>query len=108
MSSPVGGVTQSNSSSQDSGTATSAQPPIDPLAQENTFLKLMVSELQNQDPANPADSTQFLTQLAQFTQLEQTTNLLTSVNDIDSTLKQALGTGTAGTGSDTGETNPAN
>jgi flagellar basal-body rod modification protein FlgD len=75
---------------------------VDPLAQENTFLTLMVSELENQDPENPADSTQFVTQLAQFTQLEQTTNLLTSVNSIDTLLQQTLApaaTASGGTGS---------
>ncbi len=35
------------------------------------FLKLLVAEIQNQDPLNPADGTQFLTQLAQFQQVEQ-------------------------------------
>jgi flagellar basal-body rod modification protein FlgD len=80
---------------------------VDPLAQEDTFLKLMVSELENQDPENPADSTQFVTQLAQFTQLEQTTNLLTSVNNIDSLLQQALAPGAAGAGG-SGSSSPTN
>jgi flagellar basal-body rod modification protein FlgD len=35
------------------------------------FLKLLVAQLQNQDPTNPADSTQFVTQLAQFQTMEQ-------------------------------------
>lgn len=42
---------------------------------ENAFLQLLVTELQNQDPLNPMDNTQFISQLAQFTALEQTTNL---------------------------------
>jgi flagellar basal-body rod modification protein FlgD len=43
---------------------------------ENTFLQLMMAELQNQDPMNPntSDPTQFVSQLAQFTTLEQETN----------------------------------
>jgi len=100
MSSPVSGLTQSNSSSATSGTTSStpAQPAVDPLAQEDTFLKLMVAQLQNQDPTQPTDGTQFLTQLAQFTQLEQTTNLLTSVNNIDSLMQQAVASGTTNAG----------
>ena len=35
------------------------------------FLQLLVAQLKNQDPFNPTDSTQFVTQLAQFQQLEQ-------------------------------------
>jgi flagellar basal-body rod modification protein FlgD len=35
------------------------------------FLQLLVAEIQNQDPTNPMDGTAFLTQLAQFQQVEQ-------------------------------------
>jgi flagellar basal-body rod modification protein FlgD len=41
------------------------------LTSEDTFLKLLVSQIQNQDPLNPADGIQFLTQLTGFSQLEQ-------------------------------------
>jgi len=45
------------------------------LANESTFLTLLVTQLQYQDPLNPADSTQFVTQLAQFSQLEDLQNI---------------------------------
>ena len=48
-----------------------AAPSIDGLANENTFLQLLVAQIKNQDPLQPADSIQFLSQLAQFSQLEQ-------------------------------------
>ena len=35
------------------------------------FLQLLVAQIQNQDPLNPTDSTQFVSQLAQFSELEQ-------------------------------------
>jgi flagellar basal-body rod modification protein FlgD len=38
---------------------------------KDTFLKLLVAQLKYQDPSNPADSTQFLAQTAQFTQVEK-------------------------------------
>jgi flagellar basal-body rod modification protein FlgD len=38
---------------------------------EQMFLQLLVAQIQNQDPLNPADSMQFVTQLAQFSELEQ-------------------------------------
>ena len=42
---------------------------------KNMFLQLLVAQIKNQDPMNPADSVQFLTQLAQFQQLEQSMNM---------------------------------
>jgi flagellar basal-body rod modification protein FlgD len=41
------------------------------LANETTFLQLLVAQIKNQDPTQPMDSTAFLSQLAQFSQLEQ-------------------------------------
>jgi flagellar basal-body rod modification protein FlgD len=41
------------------------------LASETTFLQLLVAQIKNQDPTQPMDSTAFLSQLAQFSQLEQ-------------------------------------
>ena len=52
-------------------TPTPVAPLGDPLANEQTFLKLLVSQLQNQDPLNPTDSNQFVSQLTSYSQLEQ-------------------------------------
>jgi flagellar basal-body rod modification protein FlgD len=38
---------------------------------KDAFLKLLVAQLKYQDPSKPADSTQFLAQTAQFTQVEK-------------------------------------
>jgi flagellar basal-body rod modification protein FlgD len=54
----------------------------DPLANKSTFLQLLVSQLKNQNPLNPADGTQFVTQLAQFTSLEQSLEMNTSLKAI--------------------------
>ena len=40
-------------------------------AQFNLFLKLMTAQAKNQDPMNPSDPTDFASQLATFTQVEQ-------------------------------------
>lgn len=45
---------------------------------KDDFLKLMVTQLQYQDPMQPADTSQYLGQLAQFTTLEQTVNMAQS------------------------------
>ena len=46
---------------------------------KDDFLKLLVTQLQTQDPMNPMDDTQFISQMAQFTSLEQMKNMNTSV-----------------------------
>jgi flagellar basal-body rod modification protein FlgD len=46
----------------------------DPLLDKNAFLKLMMVQLQDQDPLNPQDPSQYLGQLAQMTSVEQLTN----------------------------------
>lgn len=43
----------------------------DPLAQKEVFLQLLVAQIKNQNPLNPSDSVQFLTQLSQFSSVEQ-------------------------------------
>lgn len=57
------------------------------LASENTFLQLLVAQLKNQDPQNPADGTQFVTQLAQFSGLEQQLGMKSDLDQILTTLK---------------------
>ena len=42
---------------------------------KDAFMKMLIAQLQNQDPLNPMDGTQFVAQLAQFSSLEQLTNL---------------------------------
>jgi flagellar basal-body rod modification protein FlgD len=42
---------------------------------KDDFLKLLVGQLKNQDPLNPTSDTDFIGQMAQFSQLEQTTNM---------------------------------
>ena len=61
----------SGASPSAAGTAASAAPTPNALANKETFLKLLVAQIKNQNPMNPADGIQFLSQLAQFTQLEQ-------------------------------------
>ena len=60
---------------------------------KDDFMKLMISQLQNQDPLNPMDGTAFSAQLAQFSSLEQLTNLNTYMKqslDANATLTQSI------------------
>ena len=45
---------------------------------ENDFLHLMMAQLQNQDPLSPSDPSQYMSELAQFTSLEQEMNISTT------------------------------
>lgn len=47
---------------------------------KDMFLKLLVTQLQNQDPMDPQDDKEFVSQLAQFTTLEQMQNINTTVS----------------------------
>jgi flagellar basal-body rod modification protein FlgD len=49
-----------------------------------------VAQLQNQDPTNPADSTQFVTQLAQFQTMEQSLNQGQDISSILSDMNQIV------------------
>lgn len=42
---------------------------------ENEFISLMVAQIQNQDPLNPLDGTEYVSQLAQFSQVQSTENM---------------------------------
>jgi len=71
-------ATDTSNSSKDS----SKTQNIDSGLGQNAFLQLLVTQLQHQDPLQPQDDTQFLAQLAQFTSLEQLTNINTSLQQL--------------------------
>ena len=57
-----------------SSTNTPTSPASSGLAaapSQQMFLELLVAQIKNQDPLSPADPTQFTSQLAQFSELEQ-------------------------------------
>lgn len=69
-----------------SGTAPSGSEtklPADKLgADKATFLRLLVTQLRNQNPLSPSDGVEFVTQLAQFTALEQSTQMSQDLAEI--------------------------
>ncbi|WP_097461754.1 flagellar hook assembly protein FlgD [Mangrovitalea sediminis] len=81
-------VQQSNSSSSSGTKGTGSSSALG----KDQFMNLMLAQLNNQDPLNPTDNTQFLAQLAQFSSLEQMQNLNTSVQSFSSQFRsqQAL------------------
>jgi|SRR5919107_4671476 flagellar basal-body rod modification protein FlgD len=63
-------------------TATSSTKKADQVLGKDDFLKLMVAQMKNQDPMNPADDKDNIAQMAQFSSLEQITNLATATQDL--------------------------
>jgi flagellar basal-body rod modification protein FlgD len=59
-------------------TATSGSPRQQGLLGKDDFLKLLIGQLQNQDPLSPSDPSQQMGQMTQFSILEQLTNLAQS------------------------------
>ena len=57
----------------------------DPLGRD-AFMKMLIAQMQNQDPLNPMESADFSAQLAQFSSLEQMINMNTSLSQIQQTI----------------------
>ena len=77
----VGGVTYSKTdydAMQAAKTTTSANDSLD----KDAFLQLLVTQMQYQDPLDPQDNSEYVAQLAQFSSLEQMTNVYKSVEEV--------------------------
>jgi len=78
-------LTSGSSGATTPASNTASADPASQLANEQTFLQLLVAQIQNQGPLNPTDSIQFVSQLAQFSELEQ---MLAVRQDTDGILSQ--------------------
>ncbi|MFI1991395.1 flagellar hook assembly protein FlgD [Actinoplanes sp. NPDC020271] len=80
MTSPTSGIGPTGSDAVKAAAAAAAdaaQKAKDKnLGDKDTFMKLLVAQLKYQDPSKPADSTQFLAQTAQFTQVEKLEDMI--------------------------------
>jgi flagellar basal-body rod modification protein FlgD len=71
--------------------ATTAQQASKTAVDYDAFLNLLVAQMKNQDPTNPMDSTEYVAQLASFSQVEQSVQINTRLESLlqASTLSQA-------------------
>ena len=80
-------VTAVNSSSTTTATSTSSSSSaqgMDPTQSQDRFLKLLVAQLNNQDPMNPMDNAQMTTQIAQI-------NTVTGIQQLNQTMTSMVG-----------------
>jgi len=83
-------ATGSSTASTTSST-TSSSSTHTPTLGYNDFLQLLLAQMQNQDPLNPTDSTQYVSQLASFSNVEQGINMNSKLDQllVDSNISQA-------------------
>jgi len=91
----ISGISQSDPTATNSDTSSKTAATDTSQVTKNMFLQLMVAQIKNQDPMSPSDGVQFLTQLAQFQQLEQAMNSGQDLSAIRTDLDKlaAIGTG---------------
>lgn len=68
-----------------SGTQPTTTKSNNTLGQDD-FLKLLVAQMQNQDPTQPTDNTQSIAEMAQFSSLQEMTNISTSMDALSQTM----------------------
>lgn len=106
-SSPIPVSQLTNQTYTGTGSATSSSSDLGP----NAFLQLLTTELQNQDPTQPQDPTESVTQLAQMSELQYQQQLTSSFQSFQSTFAVMQGaslvgkTATVNTGTSASATN---
>lgn len=83
-------MTSVAATSATSPATTTTASPYNKLG-EGDFLKLLTTQLANQDPTNPVDNTQMLAQLAQFSSLSAQNQTNTELTTISGQITAATG-----------------
>ena len=83
----VAGIS-ANSSSNDPTSAAGRETKLG----QDAFMKLLTTQLANQDPLKPQDNGEFIAQLAQFSSLEKLTSIETSMKELSEAFAKLAGT----------------
>src|ERR1700677_2198810 len=79
----IGSATSTTPTTSISTGSTTGSSAMDQLSGNfDTFLQLLTTQLQNQDPLDPMDSNQFTQQLVEFSQVEQQINTNTNLQTL--------------------------
>jgi flagellar basal-body rod modification protein FlgD len=84
------GASGASIGSTEQASQSTSQLGTDELATKDAFLKLLVAQIRYQNPLNPADGVQFLTQLAQFSELEQMISIREELTGLHTDLKNVM------------------
>lgn len=67
-----------------------------PTLDRDDFLKILITQLQHQDPSQPLEDKEFIAQMAQFSSLEQITNMSQGLTKLSGLLASSEATGYLG------------
>lgn len=83
-------VTGTSSVTNTTSATTSSSTESSSTLDKNAFLKLMCTQLQNQDPLSPMKDTEYISQMASFSSLEQMENLNSSFTTLSDSITSDL------------------
>src|SRR5277367_6432950 len=101
------GSTITGSKANDVSAGTAPATPASSTLDANSFITLLTTELQAQDPLNPLDPTQFVSQLTDLNSLQQLIQIRTDLDSLAGAVSGGSttgGTGSGATGSVVGQT----
>jgi hypothetical protein len=103
---PTSPVVARNGTTAEVDRASASPLRTDSLGRDQ-FLKMLLAQLQNQDPLNPQDATEFTAQLATFSMLEQLMAIQSGITRVERLLEGVLATGESPAGGVAARSAPA-